>query len=114
MSVYAVEMRIDTAFAAQVRKRWLVACAEAALEGEEQPPGSGLSIVVTDDAQIQRLNRDYRGIDRPTDVLAFATADATEDEGQPFVLPEEEALYLGDVIISYPTALAQAGEQGGR
>jgi probable rRNA maturation factor len=46
-------------------------------------------------------------MDQPTDVLAFAA-----QEGEAFVLPEGEPPYLGDVIVSYPTALAQATEAG--
>ncbi len=56
---------------------------------------------------IQALNRTFRQVDSPTDVLAFPAA-----EGNDFVLPPELPPYLGDVIISYPTALAQAEAQG--
>lgn len=61
-----------------------------------------LSLVLTDDATIRQLNRDYRGIDTPTDVLSFAQREA---EG-PF------ADILGDLIISLPTARRQARERG--
>src|SRR5690554_1190335 len=55
-----------------------------------------LSILLTDDETIRELNRDYRGKDRPTDVLAFA---AQEAEG--FVAPIELPIeLLGDVVIS--------------
>ena len=66
-----------------------------------------ISLVITDDFEIRRLNRAYRGEDQPTDVLAFAAGD-----GEGFVLPQEAALYLGDVIVSLTTASAQAEEQG--
>lgn len=59
-----------------------------------------LSVVLTDDAEIHVLNRDYRGKDRPTDVLAFAMG---EGEGAEFAGP-----LLGDVVISVPTARRQA------
>ena len=62
-----------------------------------------LSIVLTDDAQIQELNREYRGYDKPTDVLSF---EAHEPD------PETGLMYLGDIIISLARAAAQA-EQGG-
>ena len=54
----------------------------------------------TDDEVIHQLNRDYRGIDRPTDVLAFA-----QREGEAGALHPE---VLGDVIISVATATRQA------
>lgn len=63
---------------------------------------SELSVVLTDDETIQQLNRDYRGIDKPTDVLSFAQQEA---EGPNLGI-------LGDVIISLPTAQRQADERG--
>ena len=66
-----------------------------------------ISLRFTSDRQIQDLNCQYRAIDRPTDVLAFA---ATESE---IIIPSEidEPLYLGDIIISLDTANRQAREQ---
>jgi probable rRNA maturation factor len=63
-----------------------------------------LSILITDDEEISSLNRSYRGIDRPTDVLSFSQI---EGEG-PFTWPE----LLGDVVISSETAERQALELG--
>ena len=64
--------------------------------------------MITDDSGIQSLNRDFLGYDTPTDVLAFS---ALEDDG-PFVSAPEAGGYLGDVIVSYPRAVAQAQEHG--
>ncbi|MHB1356230.1 MAG: rRNA maturation RNase YbeY [Anaerolineae bacterium] len=66
-----------------------------------------LTCVFTDDAQIQVLNQQYRDIDAPTDVLAFAA-----NEGPVFILPDDQPPYLGDIIISVPTAQRQASEVG--
>jgi len=57
------------------------------------------SIVITGDAGIQDYNRQYRQIDKPTDVLSFPSGEVDPDVGR---------RYLGDVIISYPRAAAQA------
>jgi probable rRNA maturation factor len=68
-----------------------------------------ITLRLTDDVEIQDLNSQYRQIDRPTDVLAFA---ALEDE---MILPPEMGrlpLYLGDIIISVETAQKQADVQG--
>jgi len=62
-----------------------------------------LGLFITNDARIRELNRRYRGVDEPTDVLAF------EGEVEGFVSP---ALYLGDIVISYPRAASQAQERG--
>jgi len=59
-----------------------------------------VSCVLTDDATIHELNKVYRGMDRPTDVLAFAM-----HEGE---FGELAGQVLGDVIVSVPTARRQA------
>ena len=63
-----------------------------------------LTISLVDDAEIHRLNRSYRGKDRPTDVLAFAMREGTR-------APGDEAI-LGDVVISLDTAARQAANRG--
>jgi probable rRNA maturation factor len=65
---------------------------------------SEVSFVLTDDARVHRLNKVYRGKDRPTDVLAFAMR-----EGEHADLAGD---VLGDVIVSVPTARKQASERG--
>ncbi len=63
-----------------------------------------LSIFITDDREIQKLNHTWRGIEKPTDVLAFS-----QQEGQgPNLFPD----LLGDVVISIETAKRQAIENG--
>lgn len=71
------------------------------LEGVAQ--SCELGLFIADDEGIRELNRRYRGIDEPTDVLAFGG----EVEG--FVSP---TLHLGDIVISYPRAASQAQERG--
>jgi len=61
--------------------------------------GAELSVLLVSDAEMQRLNRDWRGKDRPTDVLAFAQGEGAG--GAPDGL-------LGDVVISVDTARRQA------
>jgi len=63
-------------------------------------PDAELSVALVDDAEIHRLNRDYRDKDRPTDVLAFPMGDTDGDEQ-----------LLGDVVISLDTAIRQAAER---
>ncbi len=63
-----------------------------------------LSIVLCDDAFIHELNRTWRGVDAPTDVLSFPMGEG-EDAGI-------HAEVLGDVVISMETASAQAAEHG--
>lgn len=65
---------------------------------------SELSVTVVGDRAMRRLNRDYRGLDRPTNVLSFSMA-----EGD---FPGLNPQLLGDVIISADTARREAEEEG--
>jgi probable rRNA maturation factor len=70
------------------------------------PERAELAIILTDDAEQRRLNRDWRGIDRPTNVLAFPAWEA----GSP--IPADAPLLLGDVMLAFETAVREAEEQG--
>jgi probable rRNA maturation factor len=74
---------------------------EAALT--HQSAQGDISIVLTDDAQLQQLNREYLGIDAPTDVLSFPASETD---------PESGGAYLGDILISVPRAEQQAKTAG--
>lgn len=67
--------------------------------------------MLTDDATVHAMNRDYRGYDRPTDVLSFALNDSVPDAPPMPALPGQPAV-LGDVIISVDTAERQARNLG--
>jgi probable rRNA maturation factor len=70
-----------------------------------------VTLVIANDELLHQLNRDYRSIDAPTDVLSFAAQE--EAEGQDvFVSAPEAQNYLGDVVISFPTAERQAAAVG--
>jgi probable rRNA maturation factor len=68
-----------------------------------------VDITIVTDEEIHILNRDYRGVDRPTDVLSFAL---DEGEEEPEILGPEAEHLLGDIIISAERAAAQADEFG--
>ena len=71
---YTINIQIDDEFIDLVDQAALRQAVETALVSCNEPSGM-LSLVVTDDATIQQLNRDYRGVDAPTDVLSFANQD---------------------------------------
>ncbi|GGF78256.1 endoribonuclease YbeY [Paenibacillus albidus] len=85
--------------------------AEGLHEGE-------VALTFVDNERIHELNREYRGIDRPTDVLSFAMNETGEDEPEIiYELEEGEELadlpdMLGDIIISVTRAQEQALEYG--
>ena len=110
MSLHTVEVQVDEQFQAQVQPDLLRRAALAALAHQQVEDPRELAIVLTDDAALHELNLRHRGVDAPTDVLAFAD-DADETDG-PFVAPPEAPHYLGDVIISFHRADAQAAEAG--
>jgi probable rRNA maturation factor len=76
--------------------------ASAVLENEGILDGE-LTVLVTVDEQMENLNREYRGIDSTTDVLAFPAG---------YTDPDTSSLYLGDVLISFPRAVEQAAAGG--
>ncbi|HTP00629.1 MAG TPA: rRNA maturation RNase YbeY [Anaerolineales bacterium] len=84
-----------------VASRLLQRAARAALANQSMD--GDLSIVLTDDARLRQLNREYLGIDAPTDVLSFPASETD---------PESGGSYLGDILISVPRARQQAGAAG--
>ncbi|NMB20757.1 MAG: rRNA maturation RNase YbeY [Firmicutes bacterium] len=66
-----------------------------------------VSVTFVDDTAIQELNRDYRGIDEPTDVLSFP-----QDDEDDFGVLAEIPTTLGDIVISLQRARDQAEEYG--
>ncbi len=72
------------------------------MDSSEIPAGAcSLSIVLTDDEEIHGLNRDFRGKDKPTDVLSFSQLEGGA---------EQHSRSLGDVVISLDTTARQAKE----
>jgi len=103
-----VQVLIRPELEGKIDVRLVEQTAEVTLEHESVPPDVSLTIVVTGDDEIRSLNHQFRGFDSPTDVLSFGQEPAT----QPFVNAPDEEPYLGDVILSFPRAQAQAAEQG--
>lgn len=92
---------------------WLQYIIEQTLLIEDAPPNSEISLALTGQERIHELNRDYRGKDKPTDVLSFSMAEQkVEEEPLDFITPPDGMVHLGEVIISYPQAVIQSGEHG--
>lgn len=94
------------------RRAAVAAMATAAASGVAEDalsaPDAEISLVLADDATLRRHNRDYRNIDKPTNVLAFAALESSggSEGGGP--------LLLGDVLLARETLTQEAGEQGKR
>lgn len=101
----SVHVQIAKAFESLVAESVLRTAAQATLATEARETAE-LTVVVSDDQTIRDLNKQYRGIDAATDVLSFG------GETPDFVQGPEHGPYLGDVIISFPRAEAQATAAG--
>lgn len=104
---YDIQIQIADRFEADVDARSIRRVAAEVLSQERVEEETALSLIITDDETIRELNRRFRDVDTPTDVLAFGRGD--EDS---FVMAPESSPYLGDVVISYERAVAQAEELG--
>src|ERR1051326_6524371 len=75
----------------------------ATLQHQRESPKVNVSIVLTDNRRLRKLNRDYLGIDAPTDVLSFPASELD---------PETGARYIGDILISIQYAAKGAKKAG--
>jgi probable rRNA maturation factor len=114
---FVVDIQVDDDYAELVDVPSLEAVVAAVLARHQAELGAAVevAVVITGDEAVQALNRDYRGVDAPTDVLSFAAQDAANAEPD-LALPPELAAeidrHLGDVIIAYPYAARQAQRFG--
>lgn len=109
MTQYTVDVQCADALANEPIDTALIERAVLASLQQQAVAGAlEVSVYVTTAAEIHELNREYRHIDKPTDVLSFA------DDGadSPFVLPPDMPRYLGDIVISWPHVVQQAAEYG--
>jgi probable rRNA maturation factor len=106
-----VSIQVERPYLGLVSREWLGKAARLALKYGGMTKPAELSLVITSDDQVHRLNREYRGVDRTTDVLAFALAEANDKIADPFAVPPDKIIHLGEVIISYPQAKRQAEER---
>lgn len=107
-----INVLIDDDLEGRLEVSWLQGVAERVLTAQDAGSGVELGLVITSQERVRQLNRSYRGRDEPTDVLAFSTVEEIVTDSPPFVVPPDGVLHLGEVIIAYPQAVAQAEEHG--
>ncbi len=83
---------------------------ETTIEHEQYGNPCEVSVTFTDNEHIHALNRQYRSVDRPTDVLSFPMMDFTGESEEP--VADEPVVSLGDIVISLEKAAEQAAEYG--
>ena len=107
MSFHTVDIQIEKPYKVRVQPETLRRAAEMTLDHQRVEEPCELVVVVSGNETLHQLNQRHRGVDAPTDVLAFPNQTKS-----PFVDAPGFPRYLGDVIISFPQARAQAVEAG--
>lgn len=97
-----VNIHIETAYKKLVPQKIINKAVEVSLTHQKISHPVELTVVIEGDEQLRQLNLEYLGIDKPTDVLSFPSGDQID--------PDTGVQYLGDIVISYPRAEAQAIE----
>lgn len=112
-----IDIRVFPAFESLVKIAWVRNVAEIALVTADPASGAGASVVIADDETLTDLNWRFRGLDEVTDVLSFGEISADPDMLSPVESPvpifpptPDDSPTLGEVVLSYPLALRQAGE----
>ncbi len=94
-------------------------CISLAIDEVQCPYECEVSITIVDNQEIQKTNKEFRNINKPTDVLSFPMIEYDEagdftgiDETDDYFNPDTGELVLGDIIISFDKAISQAEEYG--
>lgn len=98
-----ISIIVPEQFRLQISDQNLLASVEKTMLVDGVSDSPSLSLIITDDEEMKKLNQTYRGINKTTDVLSF---------GGDFTDPDLDSRYLGDVIISFPQAEEQALRRG--
>lgn len=83
---------------------------EESLRYEDFDPQCEISLSIVNNDEIQEINKQFRNIDAPTDVLSFPLL--TFEEGEQADVNEKDEIMLGDIVISIEKAIVQAEEYG--
>ena len=105
-----IDIQIDEQFVDQIDESLIERSVGAVLANEGVTGEIEISVLVTDDTTLHQLNRDYRGVDAPTDVLSFG--DDEDGDAPSFVYAPDAPRYLGDLAISFERVLEQASDYG--
>jgi probable rRNA maturation factor len=94
-----IEIRVHRKFSSRVQSARLARVARKTLRADASRADVSLTLYITNDAEIRKLNRQFHATDTPTDVLSFPTNMYGRSAERP---------YIGDIIISYERARVQA------
>jgi probable rRNA maturation factor len=106
-----INVLIEEGLEISLDAEWLQNIVEKSLLAEDAPSNAEITLVITGQERMQQLNREYRGKDRPTDVLSFSMSESRDQEDDGFISPPDGIIHLGEIVISYPQAALQAEER---
>ena len=113
MTTPQINISINRKLKISLNKSWIRSIVLKVLKAGDIVAPVEMGLVVTDNEMVQELNRTYRDVDEPTDVLAFRMPLHKGQETElPFVSPPDGVHHLGEVVISYTQAIRQAQERG--
>ena len=112
---YETEIKLEIDYETIISK-----VVDMAMDTEDCPYEAELNVILTDNEEIKNINKRYREVDAPTDVLSFPMVDYEtpadfshlEDNSDDYFNPETGELLLGDIIVSVEKVTAQAQEYG--
>ena len=108
MPRHRIDVQIDRSLRCGIRAAWVRRVVARALRASGVAQPAEVDVLLTGDEEVRRLNRQYRRVDGTTDVLSFALDESEAAfPGEPGGPPS-----LGQVVVSYPRAVAQAREYG--
>jgi len=111
MNHHTIDIQIEEPYQSATDAKTLRETAAQSLAHQQVDAPTELVVVVTGDETLNDLNRRHRGVDAPTDVLAFPhQTESPSPHPSAFVNAPGFPRYLGDVVISLPRARAQAEE----
>ncbi|WMJ88050.1 rRNA maturation RNase YbeY [Anaerocolumna sp. MB42-C2] len=112
---YETEIKLDFDYESIIEK-----VVKKSLDREKCPYEVELNVILTGNQEMKEINKEYRNIDTPTDVLSFPMIDyetpadfsGLEEEEDNYFNPETGELLLGDIIISVEKVMEQAKQYG--
>lgn len=112
---YETEIKLEIEYETIISK-----VVEMAMDTEDCPYEAEINVILTNNEEIKNINKSYREVDAPTDVLSFPMVDYEtpadfshlEDSSEDYFNPETGELLLGDIIVSVEKVTAQAQEYG--
>jgi probable rRNA maturation factor len=108
MTAHNIYVNIEAPYRRRLAQKWLREVVDITLSTQKINRPVELSLLVTGDDEVHKMNREYRGIDATTDVISFALSENTDDTE--FITPPDGVSRLGEIVISYPQAVSQARE----